>query len=258
MNTKFVIFMLISAFLIAAVYSIPKSAESLRWSTADGYDCETTDNLGSYTCCKRITVVIGGVTLSADRCVDCGESFEGVISCGSPYHVAVSSLDIGGEAVDPKVKNYAKDIIGQGLAILDQGTQEGGQVDPKVKNSANALIGQSLTILTKGGSKGGTVDPKVTKDANVLIDRILSVDKMIIEDAQNIKIPKTGALNDDAAIQDTQNDTIGPNTGLPKDPGLLEEDNDNGDTNVPEEDNGDSSPQMPPKEPPKIEVPNLK
>jgi hypothetical protein len=196
--------------LTVAIYSIPKSAESLRWSTADGYDCVESNN--AFTCCKNITVVIGGVTLSANRCVDCEYGIEGNVICGNPYFVAVKSMETGG-VVDPKIKNNAMDLIGKGLALLSDRTQKGGQVDPKDLNSAKALIGQSLTLLTKGGPKGGTVDPKVTKDAGLLIDRILSADKMIKEDAQNIKVPKTG-----------DNDTKVPSDFLNKG-GLLTKDN---------------------------------
>jgi hypothetical protein len=209
-TVKAIVLIFLLGILTVAIYSIPKSAESVRWSTADGYDCETTGPL-RYTCCMNITVVIGGVTLSANRCVDCEENMEGIVSCGDPYHVAVNSVNTGG-VVDPKIKNYAKDLIGQGLTALNQGSQE-VQVDPKIKNYAKDLIGQSLTLLTKGGAKGGTVDPKVTKDAGLLIDRILSADKMIIEDAQNIKVPKSG-----------DNDTKVPSDFLNKG-GLLTKDN---------------------------------
>lgn len=203
---------------MAAFYSIPKSAESLTWSTADGYDCVETGN--NYTCCKNITVVIGGVTLSADRCVDCSYGLEGNISCGDAYFVAVNSVGTGG-VVDPNIKNLAKDLIGQGLTLLNQGTLEGGQVDPKVKNSAKALIGQGLTVLTKGGTEKGTVDPKVTKDASLLIDRILSADKMIKEDAQKIKVPKTGALDDNPVLTENGTDDTSNHTKVPKDRGGL-------------------------------------
>lgn len=199
--------------LTLAIYSIPKSAESLRWRTADGYDCEDT-GMNTYTCCKNITVVIGGVTLSANRCVDCEYGREGGVTCGDAYHVAVSSVNPG-EPVDPK----ALDLIGKGLAALNDRTEKGGQVDPKSMNSAKALIGKSLTILTKGETKEGTVDPKVTKNASLLIDRILSADKMIKEYAQKVKVPKTGALDDAPVLKENgTGDTINQ-TKVPKNPG---------------------------------------
>jgi hypothetical protein len=152
---------------------------------------------------------------------------EGVVSCGSAYFTAATSLDIGG-VVDPNIKNHAKDLIGQGLTHLNQGTLEGGKVDPKVKNSALALIGQGLTVLTKGGTEKGTVDPKVTKDANALIDRILSADKMIIKAAENIKIPKTGGLNDGGLLKaqsefNTSVTSADNNTKTPRDFGTLKD-----------------------------------
>lgn len=203
-----ILLILLFGMLTVALYSIPKSAESLRWSTADGYDCETTDNVGGFTCCKKYTVVIGGVTLSANRCVDCEESAHGGISCGSGYFTTATSLSTGG-VVDPNIKNLAKDLIGKGLALLNDRTEKGGQVDPKDLNSAKALIEKSLTVLTKGETDKGTVDPKVTKDVNALIDRILSADEMIIKAAENTKIPKTGGLNDGGLLNDTagNNDT---------------------------------------------------
>ena len=88
-----ILVLLLGILTMAAFYSIPKSAESLTWSTADGYDCVETGN--NYTCCKNITVVIGGVTLSADRCVDCSYGLEGNISCGDAYFVAVNSVGTG-------------------------------------------------------------------------------------------------------------------------------------------------------------------
>lgn len=213
-TVRAIILVLLLGILTVAIYSTPKSAESLRWRTADGYDCEDTGT-NTYTCCKNITVVIGGVTLSANRCVDCEYGREGGVTCGDAYHVAVNSVNPG-EPVDPK----ALDLIGKGLATLNDRTQK-GQVDPKDLNSAKALIGKSLTILTKGETKEGTVDPKVTKDASLLIDRILSADKMIKEDAQNIKVPKTGALDDSPVLTENGADDTSNQTQAPEDRGGL-------------------------------------
>ena len=209
---------LLLGILSAAIYSIPKSAESLRWTSADGYDCEDTGT-NSFTCCKNYSGVMGGVTISVNRCIDCNYTqHDPGVSCGSPYF-SFKSVDTGDE-VDPK----AMDLIGKGLANLNDRTQKGGQVDPKDLNSAKALIGQGLTILTKGGTEKGTVDPKVTKDANDLIDRILSSDNALINGAQNTKIPETGGFNDGGGLNDTRvnNDT----KKVPKDLGGPNNDND--------------------------------
>jgi len=116
------------------------------------------------------------------------------------------------------------DLIGKGLAALNDRTQKGGQIDPKDLNGAKALIGKGLTILTKGETKGGTVDPKVTKDASVLIDRILSADKTIIEDAQKIKVPKTDALNDSPVLTENGTTDTSNKTKVPKDLGGINDD----------------------------------
>lgn len=211
------ILILLLGILSVAIYSIPKAAESLRWTSADGYDCGDTGT-DSFTCCKNYSGVMGGVTISVNRCIDCNYTqHDPGVSCGSPYFSFVKSVDTG-DAVDPK----AMDLIGKGLANLNDRTQKGGQVDPKDLNSAKALIGQGLTILTKGGTEKGTVDPKVTKDVNTLIDRILSADEMIIKAAENTKIPKTGGLNDGGLL----NDTLGNNDTkkVPKDLGSLNDD----------------------------------
>lgn len=207
---------LLLGILSAAIYSIPKSAESLRWTSADGYDCEDTGT-NSFTCCKNYSGVMGGVTISVNRCIDCNYTqHDPGVSCGSPYF-SFKSVDTGDE-VDPK----AMDLIGKGLANLNDRTQKGGQVDPKDLNSAKALIGQGLTILTKGETEKGTVDPKVTKDANDLIDRILSSDEALIQGAQNTNIPNTGGLSEGGLLNDTRgnNDT----KKVPKDLGSLNDD----------------------------------
>lgn len=210
------ILILLLGILSVAIYSIPKSGESLRWTSADGYDCEDTGST-SFTCCKNYSGVMGGVTISVNRCIDCDYTqHDPGVSCGSPYF-SFKSVDTGDE-IDPK----AMDLIGKGLANLNDRTQKGGQVDPKDLNSAKALIGQGLTILSKGGTEKGTVDPKVTKGANALIDHILSSDKALIQGAQNTNIPKTGGLNDGGLLNDTagNNDT----KKVPKDLGSLNDD----------------------------------
>jgi hypothetical protein len=194
-----------------AFYSIPKEAYGL-WTTGEGFECDYTNaSHTEYKCCKTIKVMVVGVAVSLTACVNCSDLGGGHHGCGSPY-ITAKSFDTG-EVVDPKVKDYAKALMAQGLVQLNHGTQQGGQVDPKVMNSAKTLIGQSLTVLTKGVP----VDPKVTKDANILIDRILSIDKMTLQAGQNAKIPNTG-LNSSTIITkngtiDNSNHTKVPNRG---------------------------------------------
>jgi hypothetical protein len=131
--------------------------------------------------------------LVANKCFDCYYGGEGHgPSCTDPYFTSLASLDVGGERpVNPKTQNYAKDLIGQGLAILNEGTQEGGAVDSKTHNSAKAFIERGLQALSVGKDKGKT-DPSIGKKADLLISSMLS-------DKNNMIISKS-TVKDNAGV----------------------------------------------------------
>jgi hypothetical protein len=187
--------------LLSALSGLLNSAESLtRWSTADGYDCWSTDNTGNYTCCKKITVVIAYVTLVADRCVDCYDGGHGQASCGAPYHVA---LDLNeDQPVNPKVQNYAKDLIENGLDVLYEETQENRPLDPNVQNNAKAMIEDGLNAL---GVKNETQqDSNVDKVEDSFIDKKDGEQKNKTDSGSNVSEHTTDSSNSDSIEENTE------------------------------------------------------
>jgi hypothetical protein len=170
---RIIIIVFLVGLFAVAFNSITNSADSIvRWKTADGADCWTTNNTGTnWTCCKKITVA--GIVMN--KCADCSEGHEGNSSCGEFYYYPVFFVGED-QPVNPKVQNYAKGVIGQGLAILNEETRDGGPVDPQVKNNVKALIERGLQALNTGSGKA-QANPEIVKSADLFIDHILKDQK---------------------------------------------------------------------------------
>ena len=203
-----IVIILIFVLLTATVYSLPKWADAIppRWTGANGEECRAQSQYYpiQYTCCKSITT-LGIITVLI--CIDCGEGFEGKISCGDAYPW-LGSVFLETPGKEPKVKNYAGYLIRHGVAILNEGAQNGGVIDTEDKNEARNLIYRGLSLLSKQDTSKGTADLKVTKSTDALINKVLSLKEEILvpQDKET-----AGGILQDRDSTNGDNDTITTN-----------------------------------------------